>query len=122
MVEKSMDIPRTSAPLAVLAHAPVSVLYGITAVRLEGSQVAEVMMGMIDPSLEHWDLRPAPTRVVEVVDRLVEGDTVVTLFPTERGTLQMGAEVKVDVLPHGAETLAAADEAPGRRITDLPRF
>lgn len=117
-----MESPRTGATLAALAHAPVSVVYGITAVRVEGSQVVEVMMGMIDRSLEHWDLRPAPTRVVEVVDRLVEGDTVVTLFPTERGTLQMGPEVKVDVMPQGTETLAAAEERPGRRILDLPRF
>jgi hypothetical protein len=79
-------------------------------------------MGMIDPSLDHWDLRPAPTRLVEVVDRLVEGDTVVMLFPTESGTLQMGPQVQVDVLPNGAETLAPAEEKPGRRLTDLPRF
>lgn len=98
------------------------VLYGITAVRLEGSQLTEVMMGMIDPSLDHWDLRPAPTRLVEVVDRLVEGDTIVTLFPTERGTLQMGPQVKVDVLPEGTETLSVAEDQPGRRLTDLPRF
>jgi hypothetical protein len=123
MVEKSMASPRMRAPLAALADGPVeSVLYGITAVRLQGSQVAEVMMGMIDPSLEHWDLRPAPTRLVEVVDRLVEGDTIVTLFPTERGTLQMGPEVQVDVLAGGTETLAVAEERPGRRLTDLPRF
>ena len=99
-----------------------SVLYGITAVRMEGNHVAEVMMGMIDPSLEHWDLRPAPTRLVEVVDRLVEGDHVVALFPTERGTLQMGPQVQVDVLPGGTETLAAEEERPGRRLSDLPRF
>ena len=118
-----METPRTHAPLAALAHAPEpAVLYGITAVRMEGSQVTEVMMGMIDPSLEHWDLRPAPTRLVEVVDRLVEGDTIVTLFPTERGTLQMGPQVKVDVLPEGTETLALAEEQPGRRLRDLPRF
>jgi hypothetical protein len=123
MVEKSMDLARPPAQFAALTGAPVpSVLYGITAVRLEDSQVAEVMMGMVDPSLEHWDLRPAPTRLVEVVDRLVEGDTVVALFPTERGTLQMGPEVKVDVLPEGTETLVAAQEQPGRRLTDLPRF
>jgi hypothetical protein len=123
MVEKSMTTPRTAAPHPVLAGGAVaSVLYGITAVRLEGTQVTEVMMGMIDPSLEHWDLRPAPTRLVEVVDRLVEGDTIVTLFPTERGTLQMGPQVKVDVLPEGTETLAPAEERPGRRLTDLPRF
>lgn len=114
---------RTPSGYVGLAHGPVpSVLYGITAVRWEGSQVAEVMMGMIDPSLEHWDLRPAPTRLVEVVDRLVEGDTIVTLFPTERGTLVMGPQVKVDVLPEGTETLAPADEQPGRRLADLPRF
>jgi len=118
-----MEPSRTSPPLAGLSPAPVpSVLYGITAVHVEGSQIAEVMMGMIDPSLEHWDLRPAPTRLVEVVDRLVEGDTVVTLFPTERGTLQMGPQVKVDVLPEGTETLAAADDQPGRRLSDLPRY
>lgn len=97
-------------------------VYGITAVRCEDGQLSEVMMGMIDRSLSHWDLRPAPTRLVEVVDRLVEGDTVVTLFPTESGTLRMGAEVKVDVLPGGTETLAATDDLPGRRLMDLPHF
>jgi len=118
-----MQSARTAAPNPVLAGGAVtSVLYGITAVRMEGSQLTEVMMGMIDPSLEHWDLRPAPTRLVEVVDRLVEGDTIVTLFPTERGTLQMGPQVKVAVLPEGTETLAPAQELTGRRITDLPRF
>jgi hypothetical protein len=122
MVEKSIPTARNLAPLAALATPPATVLYGITAVRLEGNQVAEVMMGMIDPSLEHWDLRPAPTRLVEVVDRLVEGDTIVTLFPTERGTLRMGPEVQVDVLPGGAETLAAAEDRPGQRLQDLPRF
>ena len=122
MVEKSVSAARAPAPLAALAAPFTSVLYGITAVRLEGTQVSEVMMGMIAPSLEHWDLRPAPTRLVEVVDRLVEGDTVVALFPTERGTLRMGPEVQVDVLPGGAETLAAADDLPGQRLVDLPRF
>jgi hypothetical protein len=123
MVEKSMDSSRAGAPPAALLGGPAAtVVYGITAVRMEGGQVAEVMMGMIDPSLAHWDLRPAPTRLVEVVDRLVEGDTVVTLFPTERGTLQLGSEVMVDVLPEGVETLAPAEDRPGRRLTDLPRF
>lgn len=118
-----MESMRASASLAALAADPVtSVVYGITAVRYEGVQVAEVMMGMIDRSLEHWDLRPAPTRLVEVVDRLVEGDTVYALFPTERGTLAMGPQVKVDVLPEGTETLALSEEQPGRRLSDLPRF
>ena len=123
MVEKSLHSVPAATQNPVLAGGAVSsVLYGITAVRMEGAQITEVMMGMIDPSLEHWDLRPAPTRLVEVVDRLVEGDTIVTLFSTERGTLQVGTQVKVAVLPEGTETLAPAQEMPGRRITDLPRF
>lgn len=122
MVEKSIPTARTLAPLAALAAPVTTVLYGITAVRLQDGHVAEVMMGMIDPSLEHWDLRPAPTRLVEVVDRLVEGDTIVALFPTERGTLRMGPEVQVDVLPGGAETLVVAEDQPGQRLVDLPRF
>ena len=122
MVENAIESPRSSLPPAGLSGLAPTVLYGITAVRLEGNQVSEVMMGMIDPSLEHWDLRPAPTRLVEVVDRLVEGDTIVALFPTERGTLKMGPQVKVDVLPEGTETLAPAVERAGQRLTDLPRF
>lgn len=119
-----METSRAAAPMAgLLGGTPAaSVVYGITAVRLEGGLVSEVMMGMIDPGLAHWDLRPAPTRMVEVVDRLVEGDTVVTLFPTERGTLAMGPEVLVDVLPGGVETLSVVDDQPGRHLTDLPRF
>ena len=123
MVEKSMDIPRTGAALAAhLAPARPPVIYGITGVRYEGTQISEVLMGMLDPSFEHWDLRPAPTRLVEVVDRLVEGDTVIALFPAETGLLHAGPEVKVDVLPEGTETLALTEESPGRRLRDLPRF
>lgn len=97
-------------------------LYGITAVRFAGAQVVEAMMGLIDTSRAKWDLRPAPTRVTEVVDRLVEGDTVISLFADAEGHLQAGPEVKVDVLAEGTETLALAEETPGRSLKDLPRF
>ena len=97
-------------------------MYGITAVRFAGAQVVEAMMGLIDLSHTHWDLSPAPTRVTEVVDRLVEGDRVISMFPDEDGHLRPGPEVKVDVLAEGVETLALADEAPGRSLRDLPRF
>ena len=118
-----MEHPRNGAALAALAARPEpAVLYGITAVRMEDGHLSEVMMGMIAPDLGHWDLRPAPTRLVEVVDLLVEGDTVITLFQTESGALQRGPQVTVDVLPEGTETLATEVDRPGRRITDLPRF
>ena len=96
--------------------------YGITALRYAGAQVVEAMMGLIDARAARWDLRPSPTRVTEVVDRLVEGDTVISLFPDEHGELQPGPEVKVDVLAEGIEALALADEQPGRCLDDLPRF
>ncbi|TFZ00191.1 hypothetical protein [Ramlibacter humi] len=96
--------------------------YGITALRYAGTQIVEAMMGLIDAQRARWDLRPAPTRVNEVVDRLVEGDTVISVFPDGEGHLQAGPEVMVDVLPGGNETLALAEEAPGRCLDDLPRF
>ncbi|MDF2464262.1 MAG: hypothetical protein K0Q43_2497 [Ramlibacter sp.] len=99
-----------------------NVKYGITALRYAGSQIVAAMMGLIDATQAKWDLRPTPTRVTEVVDKLVEGDTVVSMFPDDAGQLQPGPEVKVDVLPEGTETLALAEESAGRSIRDLPRF
>lgn len=96
--------------------------YAITALRYTGPQITEAMMGLIDGATERWDMFPAPTRLTEVVDRLVEGDTIVALFPQADGRLQGGSEILVDVLAEGTETLALADESPGRRIADLPRF
>jgi hypothetical protein len=96
--------------------------YGITALRYAGANIVEAMMGLIDSTHARWDLRPAPTRLTEVVDRLVEGDTVISLFPDEDGGLAPGPEVKVDVLPEGTETLALEQEAPGRTLRDLPTF
>lgn len=100
-------------------HAPK---YGITALRYSGAQIVEAMMGLIDTTQSRWELRPSPTRLTEVVDRLVEGDTVISLFPDQEGGLQPGPEVKVDVLPDSSETLALESEAPGRTLDDLPRF
>jgi hypothetical protein len=96
--------------------------YGITALRYAGTQIVEAMMGLIDVSQRRWDIGPAPTRVNEIVDHLVEGDTIISLFPDDSGGLAPGPEVKVDVLPEGTETLALAEEAPGRSLRDLPRY
>ena len=96
--------------------------YGITALRYAGPNIVEAMMGLIDSTRARWDMRPSPTRLTEVVDRLVEGDTVITLFPDDSGGLEPGPEVMVDVLAEGTETLALAEEEPGRQLDDLPRF
>jgi hypothetical protein len=96
--------------------------YGITAVRYAGSQMVGAMMGLIDSVHERWDLRPSPARIVEVIDRMVEGDRVISMFADAQGVLAPGPEIKVDLLPEGTETLTLDDEAPGRRLSDLPRF
>lgn len=97
--------------------------YGITAVRYAGSQMVEAMMGLIDSVHERWDLRPSPARIVEVIDRMVEGDRVVSMFPDAQGILAQGPEIKVDLLPEGTETLTLDEnDVPGRRLSDLPRF
>src|SRR5947209_19501467 len=93
--------------------------YGISAVRYAGSQIVEAMMGLIDVSQLRWDLGPAPTRVSEVVDHLVEGDTVISLLPDDAGGLAPGPEVKVDVLAEGTEPLVLVADAPGRSLRDL---
>jgi hypothetical protein len=60
--------------------------------------------------------------VTTVVDRLVEGDTVVSAFPDDEGGLRFGPEVMVDVLAEGTETLVLAEDQPGRSLRDLPTF
>ena len=96
--------------------------YGITALRYAGPNIVEAMMGLIDPREQEWDLRPTPTRLMEVVDKLVEGDTIISMFPDDEGRLSIGPEVKVDVLADSSETLALADDVPGRSLSDLPTY
>lgn len=97
-------------------------MYGITALRYAGPQVVEAMMGLIDNDHERWEVQPSPTRIVEVIDRMVEGDTVFSMFADDQGRLTPGPEVKVDLLPEGMEILALDDEAVGLSLNDLPRF
>lgn len=96
--------------------------YGITAVRYSGAEIVGAMMGLIDESETCWDFIPAPARITDVVDKLMEGDTVISLFPGRDGRLSAGPIVLVDVLPEGNETLALDDETSGRSLGDLPRF
>jgi hypothetical protein len=96
--------------------------FGITALRYAGSQIVGAMMGLMDTSARRWDMRPGPARVTEVVDRLLEGDTIISVFPDGDGSLQPGPEVKVDMQHEGDETLALDEDRPGQRLADLPRF
>lgn len=98
-------------------------LYGITALHFTGPEIGEAMMGLLDSPDGTFASDPSPAPLVEVVNRLLEGDTVITLFPDTAGKLVAGPEVKVTVVDGNRETLGLAGEpAPGRQLADLPVF
>jgi hypothetical protein len=96
--------------------------YAITALRYAGPNIVGAMMGLFDRGLGRWDMNPAPARLNDVVDKLVEGDTVIALFADGKGDALGAPEIKVDILDEVTETLALDDEFSGRGLDDLPRF
>ena len=96
--------------------------YGITALRYAGAQIVEAMMGLIDSTQTNWDLRPAPARLTEVVDRLVEGDTVISLFPDDEGGLSPAPKSRWTCCRKAPKRWRSNEEEPGRSLGDLPRF
>jgi len=65
-------------------------MYGITAVRFEASgapRIHEVLMGLLAPEARGWDLPPAPVPLIEVIDRLLEGDAIVAVREDASGKL-----------------------------------
>ncbi|MEJ7931955.1 hypothetical protein WG922_18430 [Ramlibacter sp. AN1015] len=97
-------------------------VYAITALRWQGpDEIEQAMMGLLDVDRMQWDLAPAPTRTTTVIDRLLDGDTVVAWLPQE-GRGGVGPGLQVALSRSGLETLALEDEPPGARLQDLPRF
>ncbi|MFL9964905.1 phosphatidylserine/phosphatidylglycerophosphate/cardiolipin synthase [Paraburkholderia sediminicola] len=96
----------------------------ITAVRLDqySQRVTHVLWGQVSVNGERFEVAPHESPVIEVVDALAKGDTVVTVFPVD-GQRVAGPEVRrvVDEAGReGIETLAT-DSGPGRMLADLPR-
>ena len=91
-------------------------MYGITAVRFEASgapRIHEVLMGLLAPEARGWDLPPAPVPLIEVIDRLLEGDAIVA-----------PAHLQVQDSLHGGweESIAFPEESNAPGLQDLPRF
>lgn len=97
-------------------------VYAITALRWEAGLVTDAMMGLIDLPRMHWELAPAPTRLTTVIDHLLDGDVVLTLWQGPEGGWHAGPGLQMDVSQHGIEQLAMVVEHPGQRLRDLPRF
>ncbi|MDR5763297.1 hypothetical protein [Caballeronia sp. LZ035] len=71
---------------------------------------------------EQFEVTPHTSSVIEVVDALAKGDTVVTVFPLD-GQRVAGPEVRrvVDEAGRVSIEMVAADFNAGQTLADLPR-
>ena len=98
-------------------------VHAITAVRLEqdSQRVTHLLWGQVSVSGEQFEVAPHESPVIEVVDALARGDTVVTVFPVD-GQRVAGPQVRRVVDEAGREGIeTAADSGPGPTLADLPR-
>lgn len=100
-------------------------VYAITAVRLEqdSQRVTHVLWGQVSVSGEQFEVAPHESPVIEVVDALAKGDTVVTVFPLD-GQRVAGPEVRRVAYEAGREGIETVDvdSGPGQTLLDLPRL
>ena len=100
-------------------------VHAITAVRLEqdSQRVTHVLWGQVSVSGEQFEVAPHESPVMEVVDALARGDTVVTVFPLD-GQRVAGPEVRCVAYEAGREGIETVDvdSGPGRTLADLPRL
>jgi hypothetical protein len=100
-------------------------VHAITAVRFDqdSRRVTHVLWGQVSVSGEQFEVAPHESPVIEVVDALARGDTVVTVFPLD-GQRVAGPEVRRVVDEAGREGIetVAMDSGPGRTLADLPRL
>ncbi len=97
-------------------------VYAITALRWRGQGIDQAMMGLLDVDRMKWDLAPAPARTSTVIDRLLEGDTVVTLMGDPSLARPIGPALKLGLSPEGEETLAVDDTVQADSLREMPRF
>ncbi|WMY10992.1 phosphatidylserine/phosphatidylglycerophosphate/cardiolipin synthase [Paraburkholderia phenoliruptrix] len=100
-------------------------VHAITAVRMDRNspRVTHVLWGQVSVSGEQFEVAPHASPVIEVVDALTRGDTVVTVFPLD-GQRVAGPEVRRVVDEAGREgiEMVIADSDAGRTLADLPRL
>ena len=104
-------------------------MYGITAVRFEPSgvpRIDQVLMGLLAPGGHGWDMPHATVPLVEVIDRLLEGDQIVAVKEQAGGALICSgpAALQVQDSLNGGweESIAFPDDAKAPGLRDLPHF
>ncbi|WP_152565246.1 hypothetical protein [Caballeronia glathei] len=99
-------------------------VHAITAVRLDAHSrtITHVLWGQVSVRGEQFEVAPHEAPVAAVVDALVDGDTVVTVFQVD-GQRVAGPEVRpvvLESLKMGIETVP--DPHPRRTLANLPRL
>ena len=104
-------------------------MYGITAVRFEPSgapSIDQVMMGLLALDGSGWVQPPTAVQLVEVVDRLLEGDAIVAVRQQAGGMLERSAPAALQVQDSAyggwEESIAFPDDGAAPSLRDLPRF
>jgi hypothetical protein len=97
-------------------------MLAVTAVRVRNGRQEAFMLGRVNTATNRWIADPKPLETLEVVDLLLSGDKIGTIFATAGGTVA-GPMLRVHTHDDGVETVTADGEPiEGRRVEDLPRF
>jgi hypothetical protein len=90
--------------------------------RFENGNLVGLALGHADGTHNVWITAPREVPVLEVVDHLVEGERVATLFVVDGGHAVPGPNLQIIVLDNGVESVETEGAPQGRRVADLPRL
>jgi hypothetical protein len=97
-------------------------MLAVTAMRVRNGRQEAFMLGRVNTATNRWIADPKPLEATELVDLLLSGDKIGTIFATDGGTVA-GPMLCVHTYEDGTETVTADGEpSEGRRVEDLPRF
>ncbi|WP_230427151.1 phosphatidylserine/phosphatidylglycerophosphate/cardiolipin synthase [Collimonas humicola] len=100
-------------------------VFAITGVRInaQNGRIELVRWGQVNPATNTWAKEPTESPVIDVVDAVMGGDDVYTIFPVGGNTV-LGPKVQLVVYAHGREGIETVDAAynAGRTLADLPQI
>ncbi|VVE49829.1 hypothetical protein PTE30175_04521 [Pandoraea terrae] len=98
-------------------------VFAINGVRLndDTGRVTHVRWARVDTDTNTWAAEPAVDPVIDVVEVIMGGDHVFTVFRDGANTIP-GPRVRIDILPGGVETLALENAGKHQTFQNLPRI
>lgn len=116
----AMNIPVPEGPAHVVTGVELDARGEVRRVRwyVADSQELQRLVGAAPRPLS----RETVVDTLEVVDKLLDAEAVVPLFPGRDGGLRRDQVIKVHVQPDGTELIDVDPALPGRTLRDLPRL